>query len=177
MAFVEGDEFFDVYVGNSVPVREHEGIVSYVFSCTEDPPSCLGSKSGVNQGDFPGFTVLFMDGHLVVFKIEGDVAAVEEVVGEIFFDDVSFVSQKNDKIVVSIPGVDLHDMPENRMASDLHHGFWDDICLFGKACAHAACEDKDFHFSFLTYYVLYLKFMVFTFISVALMLLFRYILQ
>ena len=115
MAFVEGDEFFDVYVGNSVSVREHEGIVSYVFSCTEDPPSCLGSKSGVNQGDFPGFTVLFMDSHLVVFKIESDVAAVEEVVGEIFFDDVSFVSQKNDKIVVSIPGVDLHDVPENRM--------------------------------------------------------------
>ena len=148
MAFVEGDEFFDVYVGNSVPVREHEGIVSDVFSCTEDSSSCLCSKSCVNQGDFPGFTVLLMDGHLVVLKIEGDVAAMEEVVGEIFFDDVPFVSQENDKIVVSIPRVDLHDVPENRMAANLHHGFWDDICLFGKTCAHAACEDKDFHDSY-----------------------------
>lgn len=90
--------------------------------------------------------MLFMDGHLVVLEIKGDVATMEEVVGEIFFDDVSFVSQENDKIVVSILGVDLHDMPENRMAANLHHRFWDDAGLFSKACTHTTCKDEDFHY-------------------------------
>lgn len=82
--------------------------------------------------------MLFVDGHLVLFQIEGYVASVQEVVCEIFFDDIAFVSKENDEVVVSVARVYFHDMPDDRMSADLDHGFWDYVGFFGKACAHAA---------------------------------------
>ncbi len=89
--------------------------------------------------------MLLMDGHLVFFQIEGNVASVQEVVGKIFFDDIAFVSKEDDEVVISVARVYLHDVPEDRVPTDFDHGFWDYTGFFSKACAHAAGEDKDFH--------------------------------
>ena len=49
---------------------------------------------------------------------------------EIFLDDVAFVTQADNKIIKPVLAVNFHDMPENRLAADLHHGFWPGISLF-----------------------------------------------
>ena len=142
---MELDEFFDIDIRDPVAVGEHKRFVSHIFFCAKNTPSGHGVQACVDESDPPRFAVLFMDGHLVLFQIEGNVASVQEVVCEIFFDDISFVSEENDEVVVSIARVYLHDVPEDRVPADFDHGFRDDTGFFGKACAHTAGEDEDFH--------------------------------
>ena len=39
----------------------------------------------------------------------------------------------------------FHYMPENRLATDLHHGLWADAALLADARPEAACQDHCFH--------------------------------
>jgi len=71
---------------------------------------------------------------------------VQEVVGKVLFDDIAFVAAADDKVVHTVGGVELHDMPEDWFASDFDHGLWLEVRLFGDAGAEASGEDYCFHF-------------------------------
>ena len=86
-----------------------------------------------------------MDSHLVLLHVEGDIRFVEEVVCEVFLDDIAFVAEEDNKIIVAVGRVYFHDVPENRLAVDFHHRFGDEVGFFREAGTHAACEDEDFH--------------------------------
>jgi hypothetical protein len=56
MGAVKGNEFADVYVGNSVPVGEAEQFsVSEVFADAQKPSTGLGKFPGISQSDAPIF--------------------------------------------------------------------------------------------------------------------------
>jgi hypothetical protein len=48
---------------------------------------------------------------------------VQKIVGKIFLNDIASVSQANDEFIKAMRLVDLHDMPDDRFATDLDHGF------------------------------------------------------
>ena len=48
---------------------------------------------------------------------------MQKVVGEIFLDDIAFVSTANHEIVYSVSGINFHDMPKNGLATNFDHRF------------------------------------------------------
>ena len=48
---------------------------------------------------------------------------MQEVVGKVLFDNVTFIATADDKVVDAVGGVKLHDVPEDWFASDFDHGF------------------------------------------------------
>ena len=54
---------------------------------------------------------------------------------KIFFDDLPFVSTGYEKIIKSIGAIDLHDVPDYRLAADLDHRLGDSCGFLCKSCA------------------------------------------
>jgi hypothetical protein len=65
---------------------------------------------------------------------------MQEVVGEIFLDDVALVAAADDEVIDAMLGIDLQDVPENRPAAYLDHRLGPDNRLFRKARAEAAAR-------------------------------------
>ena len=144
---MEGNFGGDIDIGNSVAVGEAERLVWFEVLCDSfQAATCCCVFTGINQGYFPRFGFLLMYLHAIVLQVEGDVRCMEKVVCKVFFDDIAFVAAADDKVVDSVGGVELHDMPEDWLASDFDHGFWLEVRLFGDAGAEASCEDDCFHF-------------------------------
>src|ERR1700683_1297890 len=83
-----------------------------------------------------------------VRQVEGYVAHVQVVIGEVFFDQITLVAQANNEIAQSELGIDLHDMPKNRAAADLDQRLWPDFGFFGKPAAKTSGQYDhlaDFH--------------------------------
>ena len=74
----------------------------------------------------------------------GDIGHVQEVVGEIFLDDIALVAAADHEVVDAVRRVDLHDVPEDRLAADLDHRLGLQIALFGNASAKPAGQNDDF---------------------------------
>ena len=75
----------------------------------------------------------------------GDVGHVQEIIGEIFLDDITLVAAADHEIVDAMRRIDLHDVPENGLAADLDHRLRPEIALLGNASPEPSGEDDDFH--------------------------------
>ena len=78
-----------------------------------------------------------MDDHVVatIGEIVCNVRRVQEVVREIFLDDVLLVARADDELVKTVVAVELHDVPQNRHPAQLHHGLGLELRLFTDPCA------------------------------------------
>src|SRR5208283_3096069 len=76
---------------------------------------------------------------------ERDVRHVKKVVREVLLDDVALVAKADDELRQPVGGVDLHDVPEDRLAPDLDHRLRLEVGLLADAGAEAASENHDFH--------------------------------
>jgi len=136
----------DIYVENAVAVGQQEGFIADVLLHPLDPPAGQGMQASIHTHDTPRFRHIIMDGHLVLIrKIEGDVRTVEVIIGEIFFGDMLLIVGTDDEVVEAMVAVQFHDVPEDRLAADLDHGFGAEVAFFGDTGAQAAGEDDGFH--------------------------------
>ncbi len=71
---------------------------------------------------------------------------MEKVVCEVLFDDVAFVAAADNKVVDSMGGIDLHDVPEDWFSSDFYHWFGLQVRLFGDAGSEASGKYYCFHY-------------------------------
>jgi hypothetical protein len=100
--------------------------------------------AGVSQGHFPiKFHARFVDGHLVGFEIDGAVIVMQVKIVEIVFHRPGLESKAEHEPAETVFGVNLHDMPENWMFANGHHGFRAELGLFLDACAEAATQNED----------------------------------
>ena len=143
---MEGERLGDVDVAYAVAIGETERLFAFqvIFHAFEAPAG-QGGLAGVHQGDAPRLGVVVVDVHAVVRHVEGDVGHVQEVVGEVFLDDVALVAQADDEFADPVGRVDLHDVPQDRLAADLDHRLGADRGFFTEACAEAAGQDHGFH--------------------------------
>ena len=81
----------------------------------------------------------------VALQVDGHVRAVEDVIGEIFLDQIALVAKADDEVVEAVTAVEHHDVPEDRLAADLDHRLGPDLGFLGKAGAEAAGQQDDFH--------------------------------
>ena len=146
VALVELDQFLDINVGYAVAVGQEEGLVAYVLSYAFYPSAGHGLETGVDDGDLPLLGGGVVDyGFFVVGEVEGDVAAVEEVVGEVLLDHVLFVPGADDEFGNALLVEYLHHVPEYGVVADLDHRFGLEVTLFGDAGSEAAGEDDCLH--------------------------------
>ena len=97
--------------------------------------------------------MLFVDLHAVGAQVEGDVGQVQEVVGEVFLDHVALVAAADDEVVDAVGGVELHDVPEDRLAADLDHGLGLEVGFLGEARAETTGKNNGFHKLSTTHFV------------------------
>ena len=101
--------------------------------------------------------------HRIVGDVEGDIRHVQKVVGKVLLDDITFVAAADNKLVYFMEGVELHDMPENRLTADLDHGLGLDVGFLGNARPETTSEDDCLHFRInLTFSKWRFRFMNFT---------------
>lgn len=142
---MKGDGSRDVDVANAVTVGEAE----VCFSCEIvanpfETPASLRVFTRVNKRDAPRFCVPLVYLHLIVAEVERDVRCVKEVVGKIFFYDVTTVSKANNEVVDSVRGIDFQYMPDDRLATDFDHGFGLEMGFFANSRAQATGENYSF---------------------------------
>ena len=70
---------------------------------------------------------------------------MQKIVGEIFLDDVAAVAAANHKVVHSVRGIHLHDVPQNGASSDFDHGLWFKMGFLGNASSKTTCKYDGFH--------------------------------
>src|SRR5205823_1006663 len=66
-------------------------------------------------------------------------------IGEVFLDEIAPVAKEDHKIVVSVPRVELHDVPQDGSSADLDHWLGTDLGLLAEPSAEPAGEYCHFH--------------------------------
>src|SRR3978361_1432997 len=72
---------------------------------------------------------------------------MEEVVREVFLDDVALVAQADDEIGQPVRGVHLHDVPQHGAAADLDHRLGAELRLLREAGPEPAGQDHHLELS------------------------------
>jgi hypothetical protein len=129
---VRGQQGRDVHVSHAVAVGHAEGLAGDVLRHPLQAAAGHGGRAGVDQGHAPVLGAAIVDGQLVLSQVDRHVRLVQEVVGEIFLDHVALVTKAHHELAHAVLGVALHDVPEDRLAADFHHGLGADFGLFGQ---------------------------------------------
>jgi len=147
VAAVEGDFSGNVNVTDPIAVGHAESLFTFkVAADVAETATGRGGVASIDQGDPPGLRNALMDLHSIFLHVEGDVRHVQEVVGEVFFDEIALVTAADDEIVDQVLRVGLQDMPEDWPAADFDHRLGTKDRFFAKPGAEAAGEDNCFHF-------------------------------
>ena len=70
---------------------------------------------------------------------------MQKVVGKVFFDYVSLVAAANDKFVDAVMFVRFENMPQNWLATDLHHWLGFQVGLLADTGTKTAGQNYGFH--------------------------------
>ena len=55
--------------------------------------------------------------------VKCDIRHMQEIIRKIFLDHIPFIPTADDEIINAMMGVNFHDMPQDRLATNLYHGF------------------------------------------------------
>jgi hypothetical protein len=75
------------------------------------------------------FTV--MDRHLPATQVHRDIIVKRLGIREVLLDHFAFVSKNHDELFDPVRGLNLHAVPEDRLASDFRHGIRSQDGYFG----------------------------------------------
>src|SRR5579875_546325 len=139
------DDGRNVDVADAVTVRAAKGLIADVRCAALDAPPGHGVEPRFDERDPPRLRVIAVHGHPVICDVECDIGRVKVIIGEIFFYQVTFVSERYDELVDPVRSVELHDVPKQRLAADLDHGLGADAGFFRNAGAAAARKDDGLH--------------------------------
>jgi hypothetical protein len=70
---------------------------------------------------------------------------MQKIVGEIFFYYITFVPTAHDKIIDSMRGVHLHDVPQDWHAANFNHGLGLYYSFFGNSSTKTSSQKNSFH--------------------------------
>src|SRR4051794_14864693 len=103
MLFVEDNRFGDVDVAHAIAVGHAKSIVALnVLSDFLQSSTSPGIVPCIDQCDPPRLGYTLMDLHAVLSHVESDVRHVQEIVREIFLDQISLVSAAHNKIINTV---------------------------------------------------------------------------
>src|SRR5690242_5181802 len=65
-------------------------------------------------------------------EVDRDVVVEREEVEEVLLDNFALVAEGDDEFLEPVRGVQVEQMPENRLSADLYHGLWPQGGLFSE---------------------------------------------
>jgi hypothetical protein len=132
-------------VGQPVAVGQTELLVAHQRQHALQPSAGHGLLAGVDERHPPGLGRRLMHLHGPGGQVQGHVAGVQVVVGEVLLDHVAAVAQAHDEVGEPVGGVDLHDVPQQRLASDLDRRLGTHGGLLGDTGPQSSGEDDHLH--------------------------------
>ena len=121
LAAVEINEVADVDVADAVAIRHAEGAVFHIIGDPLEPPARHRLFARLHDSNGPAFDAVLQHFQPVVLQVEAAVAVTQEIIREVFLDDVALVPAAHNKLINAVGGVNLHDVPQNRSAADFNH--------------------------------------------------------
>lgn len=143
---VECHEGSNVHIGHAVTVGEAERFIIKVLPHPRQTPPCEGGFPCVHKGHAPWFSIASMHLHAVAAHVNGDITGMQEIVGKILLDHITFIAAANNEILLnSIVAVNLEYVPWNWLAAHLNHRLWPCSRLLGDSSAWASSQNNSFH--------------------------------
>ncbi len=140
-----GDQRRDVDVADPVAVGQAERLVADERQHAFQATAGHRVRAGLDERHPPRLGRGAVDLHLAAAHVERHVGRVQGVVGEPLLDEIALVAEAHDELLDLVRGVDLHDVPEDRLAADLDHRLGLQRRLLAESRAQTAGEDHGFH--------------------------------
>ena len=113
----------NIHIRYPVSISQHKRpVITYIILNPQNPSGRQGFQPGIRQRDPPGLRGGIMILPLFVFQMKSGIRLVHIIMDKIILDDMSLVTAAHYEIMVPVCGINLHDMPQNRLVPDLHHG-------------------------------------------------------
>jgi len=147
VAAVEVHQVADVDIADAIAVRAQEDVIADVPLHPLDPAPGHRLRAGVSQRHVKVLLkVLAVVRDLVAgTKGDGEVTLHRLVIEEVLLDHVASVAKAEHEVLEAVMGVELHDVPQQRMPSHLHQGLGPELGLLSQASALPATEDDYLH--------------------------------
>src|SRR5690606_2290451 len=81
-----------------------------------------------------------MPNHITILHVDREVPLQRTVIHHILFDIFTLIPQRDEKIIMSIPGIMFHNMPEYWHSTNFHHRLGLDFGFFRQSCTHTTCQ-------------------------------------
>ena len=143
---VVGDQCGDVDVGEAVAIGEAEVLVTDVGERPLQTPARHRLFAGVHERHPPRLGAGAVDLDVAAPQVEGEVLArMQVIVGEELLDDIALVAEADHELLDAVGRVDLHDVPEHRLAADLDHRLGANRGLLAEPRAQTTGQDHRLH--------------------------------
>ena len=128
-----------------------------MFSYPLNPPSGHGIQPGVYQRHLPRLRNIIVNDHLIFLgKIKGNITAVQIIICKPFLDHLLLIPTANHKFMITIIGIQLHDMPQNRLISDLYHRLRSQMTFLTDSGSETTRQNNNFHMYLPRYFYPYI---------------------
>ena len=88
-----------------------------------------------------------MNNHLIFATciVKRNIGSVQEIICKPLLNHVLLISSTNNKLIVAIACISLHDMPQNRHTANLNHRLRFIRRFFGNTCSKTTSKNNNFH--------------------------------
>src|ERR1700733_6141693 len=145
MSAMKFEEGLEIEVGKAIPVGHKEGVAAHKILQASYPSARQRVQASVDQSHLPVGHDRVRDLARSIFQIEKEVAVVDAKVVKVLFDHLALVSAGDEEVFEAVAGVELHDVPQDRLAADLDHGFRAGGGFLGQTRAQSSGENDHFH--------------------------------
>jgi len=123
---MKSHQVLDIKVTHAIAVGKAEGPVTEMVAHTLQTASRHRRFASIDQSNFPGLDAVGQEVHLSFLHLEGHIGHVQDVIREILFNDMTFITAAYNEFIDPMEGLQLHDVPQDRFPADLDHRLWFD---------------------------------------------------
>ena len=131
--------FLYVNVRQTISVSHQNRLISCQLTHHDQTLHHRRLQTGIHNRNLPVLGLFSMYFHFIGLQIHCNIGLIDIKVHEVILDHFSFVSGTNDKIIVSIMRILLHNVPEHRPTANLCHRFWHLFVLFDEGTWKTSC--------------------------------------
>src|SRR5207248_11716695 len=142
---VKAQQRAEVHIAHTVAVRQHERLALEPWLQPLHATSRQRLEAGVDEVHRPVVGRGLVKVGASRRELNRDARFQAVVVEEEPLYLLALVAKRDDKLVESVAGVVLHDVPQDWVAADLHHRLGPDLGFLGQAGTQAARQDDDLH--------------------------------
>ena len=110
---MEFNQLCNVYIAYAITVGQHKRLIADIRLNTFNATASHSIQAGINNRYLPRFRIVIMHRHFVApaREVERYIRSMQKIICKIFLDHVLLVACTDDKFIVAVMRIQLHDMP------------------------------------------------------------------